>query len=464
MKHRDPRHYSPPSPTEVARWSRRHFLGTAGAAGLGGLLLGGCGDDAPSTPTTTSAAAAPTTSAAAPTTTAPAATTAAPVGLTEFASMWSDDVPRGVMEQIVADYRAATGNEVDMSTTPIEEYKSQIRTFLAADSPPDVLTWFAGERARFFVDRGLILDISDVWDQAASSYADAFRALSTTDGRQFFLPSQWYWWGLWYRKSLFEENGYQPASTWDEFLGLLDNMASDGLSPITIGTRNNAWTSAGWFDYLNLRTNGYDFHVSLTAGGEDYTDERVRAVFDHWAEVLPYFNPDSASFAWQEAVTPIVNNESAMYLMGRFVTDAMPEDVRDDMDFFRFPTIEPDVGTAEEAPVDGYFASANSSNPEGAREFLSYLAGVDAQTVWVEGAGQIAANPDVPSSLYSPLVQRGIEHIAQTENIAQFYDRDTNPEMAAIGMDGFVEFMANPSAIDDILSRLQNESARIFGS
>lgn len=460
MTTRKPSHYSPPSPTEVAGWSRRRFLGAAGAVSLGGLLLGACGDDASQPAATTQP---PTTTGAAATTSS-TTTTAAAIGAIQFASMWSDDVPRGVMEQIAADYRAATGNPVDMSTTPIEEFKSQIRTFLAADSPPDVLTWFAGERARFFVDRGLILDISDVWDEAASGYADAFRALSTTDGKQYFLPSQWYWWGLWYRKSLFEERGYEPADTWDEFLGLLDDMAADGMSPITIGTRTSTWTSAGWFDYLNMRTNGYDFHVSLTAGNEDYTDERVRAAFDHWAEVLPYFNPDSASYAWQEAVTPIVNNESGLYLMGRFVTDAMPEDVRDDMDFFRFPTIDAGVGTAEEAPVDGYFASARASNPEGAREFLRYLAGVEAQKAWVQGAGQIAANPDVPSDLYSPLVQRGIEHIAQTENIAQFYDRDTHPEMAAIGMDGFVEFMANPGSVDDILGRLQQESVRIFAS
>jgi len=44
----------------------------------------------------------------------------------------------------------------------------------------------------------------------------------------------------------------------------------------------------------------------------------------------------------------------------------------------------------------------------------------------------------------------------------QFYDRDTTPEMAAEGMNGFVEFMANPNRIDRILDKLERERSKIF--
>ena len=35
----------------------------------------------------------------------------------------------------------------------------------------------------------------------------------------------------------------------------------------------------GTFDILNLRLNGYDFHVDLMAGKEKWTDPKVKAVF-----------------------------------------------------------------------------------------------------------------------------------------------------------------------------------------
>ena len=47
---------------------------------------------------------------------------------------------------------------------------------------------------------------------------------------------------------------------------------------------------------------------------------------------------------------------------------------------------------------------------------------------------------------------------------AQFYDRDTTPEMAKVGMQGFQDFMLNPDDVDEILDELEEERARIFGA
>ncbi|MCZ7544367.1 MAG: hypothetical protein M5R40_12925 [Anaerolineae bacterium] len=54
-----------------------------------------------------------------------------------------------------------------------EDFKQAIRAYLTADPAPDVMTWFAGNRARFFIDRGLIADISDMWVE--SGFDEALR-------------------------------------------------------------------------------------------------------------------------------------------------------------------------------------------------------------------------------------------------------------------------------------------------
>ena len=41
-------------------------------------------------------------------------------------------------------------------------------------------------------------------------------------------------------------------------------------------------TAGGWFDYLNLRINGYQFHMDLTAGKVSYEDPRLDATFAAW--------------------------------------------------------------------------------------------------------------------------------------------------------------------------------------
>jgi multiple sugar transport system substrate-binding protein len=44
----------------------------------------------------------------------------------------------------------------------------------------------------------------------------------------------------------------------------------------------------------------------------------------------------------------------------------------------------------------------------------------------------------------------------------QFYDIDTDPEMADIGMNALVEFMMFPVRIDTILRNLEVQRQRIF--
>ena len=126
-------------------------------------------------------------------------------------------------------------------------------------------------------------------------------------------------WGVYYRKDLFTANGISVPTTWDDFVAACATLKAAGITPITIGSKY-LWTTAGVFDYLNLRTNGYEFHMDLTLGKVPYTDPKVQAVFDKWDELVKpgYFLENHAALSWQEALTPMVNGEAAMYVMGNF--------------------------------------------------------------------------------------------------------------------------------------------------
>src|SRR5690606_11319884 len=83
-------------------------------------------------------------------------------GLIRYASNASDEGARELDEARVAAFEAANPDQpVEHSVTDHEAFKQAIRAFLVADPAPDVLTWFAGNRMTFFVDRGLAADISE---------------------------------------------------------------------------------------------------------------------------------------------------------------------------------------------------------------------------------------------------------------------------------------------------------------
>ncbi|MCZ7544365.1 MAG: hypothetical protein M5R40_12915 [Anaerolineae bacterium] len=61
----------------------------------------------------------------------------------------------------------------------------------------------------------------------------------------------------------------------------------------------------------------------------------------------------------------------------------------------------------------------------------------------------------------NPATQKGIALIQGADYIAQFYDRDTTPEMAEAGMNAFVAFWDDPSSIDDPLEDLEADRVRL---
>jgi multiple sugar transport system substrate-binding protein len=379
-------------------------------------------------------------------------------------SNWSDPEPKRVMNEVISMYKEENPNmDVTLNTFAHEDFKTLIRTWLASDEAPDVATWFAGERMRFFASKGLLEPLTGVFEGGFEEhFPPAFRTASSYDGEVYFMPENWYWWGVYYRQSVFEEMGLEEPETWEEFMEVAETFKENDMTPITIGTKFQ-WTAAGWFDYLNLRINGLDFHQQLTAGEIPYNDPRVQEVFDTWSQLVEndYFLENHSSFSWQEAATRLFNGNAGMYLMGQFIKDSAPnEEVSEDLDFFRFPVINEDVGVYEETPIDGFMIPSAAENKQNAADFLRFMATPEMQRFVAEELGRLAANKNVePPNAHA---RKGLEMILESDGVMQFYDRDTNPEMAQAGMNAFVQFMTNPGQTTQILDNLEQERQSVY--
>lgn len=269
----------------------------------------------------------------------------------------SDPAPKAAFEWIINKFEEENPDvTVEWNLFDHEGYKQSIRNFLNTN-PPDVANWYAGNRMLPFVRAGLFEDVSDIWadsgwvDGNLSENMEHAKKSMTIGGKQWGIPYTYYQWGVYYRKDLFTMNGISVPTTWDEFVAACATLKEAGITPITIGSKY-LWTTAGVFDYLNLRTNGYEFHMDLTLGKVPYTDPKVQAVFDKWDELVKpgYFLENHAALSWQEALAPMVNGEAAMYVMGNFAVAPLKEAGLSDsnLGFFQFPEITPGIPMAEE--------------------------------------------------------------------------------------------------------------------
>ncbi|MDA8870999.1 ABC transporter substrate-binding protein, partial [Rhizobiaceae bacterium] len=251
---------------------------------------------------------------------------------------------------------------------------------------------------------------------------------------------------------------------WEELKAASMKLKEAGIAPFTIGTKF-LWTAAGVFDYLDLRINGYEVHNDLTAGKIKYTDPRIRAVFEKWKELIDMgaFIDNHATMSWQDALTPFVKGEAAMYVMGNFAVAAMRDAGLTDeqIGYIPFPEITPGIPRAEEAPADALFIPTGAKNKEDARKFLAFIAQPDIQSEWNKTIGQLPPNKNATVA-DDKFIKAGFETVSTAEGVAQFYDRDAPAEMAKAGMEGFQEFMLNPDRLDAILERLDKVQERVY--
>ncbi len=381
----------------------------------------------------------------------------------------SNPAPRATMEAMIADFQELHP-DLNIETTIIDRdaYKTQIRNFLTADSP-DVATWYAANRMTPFVEAGLFEDVSDLWQEPEIAEALAStKGAMTIDDKQWGVAYTYYQWGIYYRKDIYEELGLNEPANFDEMKSNCAAIIDSGRKCYTIGTKF-LWTAGGWFDYLNMRTHGFDFHMDLAQGKVNWTDDRVRETFANWRELIDMgaFVDNHQNYSWQESLPFIVNGEAAAILKGNFAVAPLREAGLDDnkLDFYQFPAINPDVELAEDAPTDTFHIPAKAQNKDNAREFLRFVVSANVQTEINNGAnlGQLPVNAKSAVD-DDKFLNEGFAMLSENSpgGVAQFFDRDFPAEMANEAMQGLQEFMVFPDNLDDILKRLDKVQERVY--
>lgn len=376
----------------------------------------------------------------------------------------SDPAPRAAWEKAVVWFRHENPDvDVRFNIYDHESYKRALRNWLTSASP-DIVFWFAGQRMREFVAPGLLADVSDLFtpDIRAALHPSAIDLVSA-GGRQFGVPYARYQVGFYFRRDLVEAGGRSFPRSWDDLVRLCERLKAAGIEPFAIGTRE-LWPAAAWFDYINLRVNGYAFHMALMAGEAPYTEERVRRVFVLWRELLDRqcFMRTHASMSWQEAQAFLYHGRAAAMLIGNYIVAQFPRDSVDRMDFAPFPVIDPGIGAAEDAPMNTIHIPERARNKADARRFLAFVLRADVQEELNKTLLLLPVNHK-SGIAEDRFLRRGAELLARAEALAQFFDRDTSEDLASVAMKGFQEFMLRPERLDAILATIERARQRIYG-
>jgi len=337
------------------------------------------------------------------------------------------------------------------------DWEANINTQVQGGNPPNI-SFFPqpGKLADFARQEFLKPVTQDVVDTVNEYWAPDFAAFGEVDGTQFGVPAKSDLKGIvFYKPALFEADGYEVPTTFDEFTALVDTMAAaDGPKPLCVGIESGTatgWMFTDWTEDMMLRLWGGEVYDGWISNEVKFDDERVieamQTVKDLWTEenvFAPGGTISATNFGTPVAEAHLAddcymvrhsNFFAGLYPAGTSFAD--PENP-DAIDVFYFPDINGDGPVLTAGTIAGAFDEDPAT-----MAVMEYLATPEyaqirqqKQTAELDGSisGYLSGAKGQDTSVYQPLEQRFLE-ILQTADFVRFDGGDLMP--ADVGSGSF---------------------------
>lgn len=385
---------------------------------------------------------------------------------------WITLDPTSQIEKTLAENYQSTNPHITFNRQQIDFNQNQI----TASPAPDLLMTFFNHAYLQASDNNQLTDLSEVWLNASLEQAlvPNVQSLiqSEESGKPYMLPIAFAWTAIYYNKAIFDQYNLQVPQTWDEFMQICATLQANGEIPIVMAGQNT-YHAALWFDYLNLRLNGADFHRGLIAGRERFDDPRVFTVLELWRNLFDqgfvvarpeFINATGATNALIRGDDGLLGAEKAvMGLLDIYAINNMPAEFRDEIGFFRFPIIDPTIPTAESIDVIGYIVPTAAPHVAEAQNFLTYIATAEAQELIAREASLnnlvfAPTRTDLNADALTDAMSQAAAMLQETDSVVALTNQTMPAVLQTEFMRAFRQLLGDKQDIHSFINSL--ESAR----
>ncbi|WP_077624693.1 extracellular solute-binding protein [Sediminibacillus massiliensis] len=389
----------------------------------------------------------------------------------EFMHLWPEGSSKDhyeIVNKIVEDYEADNPDvNVELEILGNEQYKEKLKVLSTSGELPDVgMTWAAGFLEPY-VDGEMFAPLNDVLedglqDQFVSGTTEAY----AIDDNTYGLPLELNIAPIFYNKAIFEENGLEVPKTYEEFQNVVTTLQDNGVAPIALGNRDR-WTGSLWYMYLADRIGGAETLTKAIDRSGSFEDPALVEAASKVQELvdLNAFADGYNALSDQEAKSLFMNGQAAMYLIGSWdlpnytTNEEVPQEFRDNVGFFGFPTVEGqgDLNSWVGGPGVGLFVAENSDVKEEAKDFAAYFVENWGEQA-VTDAGVIPATKVDTEAVELPQMYIDVlDELNQASNITLFADVQMSPEVAQVHLDA-IQSLFGGEITPEEFTELQEEA------
>ncbi|NIM93779.1 MAG: extracellular solute-binding protein [Anaerolineales bacterium] len=363
------------------------------------------------------------------------------------------------------------GVSVVVSPYSWEAFNNTIKLALDSGTGPDLAYGQPGPLGHVaLAEAGHLVDLTPYvtelgWDTTHPEGARTYWAKDPADP-VYAMPFDITNVGVFYNVELFEANGWEPPTTWEEFQTLLADIKAAGITPFSCGA-TSGWTFDHYFQALVHVTVPIDdiAKVYKLEAGPSYTDDvwvQAATIVNDWVEA-GYFNEGFMGMAYEDQNNLFITEQVAMNLGGTWNNSTFIAQPEFTAGFFRLPKINPDIDHhSMVTPNNAWYISTYTEHLDLSVAYVDFMLGLEmAEAKWAAG--------DIPDYIFDvvpdPVARLQADVYAAAQGVGIGYYFTDNPELmeaewAAIQAMGVGDLTPEEAMaqIDEVFQRLVEES------
>ena len=238
----------------------------------------------------------------------------------------------------------------DLSVNELDVYNSKLKSSIAANDYPDIITNYGYNTAYQWVKNDLLRDLTSLiesdsytgptdetylapWDYTANGIEGVYGIPANVNIGTVFYAN----------KKLLEDNGLQVPETWEEINEMAPALIEKGITPIALSAATKG-RLAHFYTSLSMRMYGLDLREKLISGEAKWSDEEGLSVFQKFEEMnnAGIFGTDAISLDASGMEAMFLNGEAAMYpgMLVNSTAAVEAAESEEDIVITRFPYFE----------------------------------------------------------------------------------------------------------------------------
>ncbi|MCF6473739.1 carbohydrate ABC transporter substrate-binding protein [Nonomuraea sp. MG754425] len=339
--------------------------------------------------------------------------------------------------------------------TDSAQYQAFIKASFRTNVKPDLFTWQTGGMLEEIVKQKQVADTTAVWQEAikAGDLSQDLVPYYTVGGRQYCVPMNVAYWGMFYNKKIFDEHGLKPPQTWDDLVATAETLKRAGVKAFY---HTSVLFSFVWFEQLMAGTDP-DLYDRLSTGKAKYTDPGVVQVMERWKQLIDagyFINPGDKT----DPGDVLKTGKAAMVTFGTWFNTSMTTrsmKAGADYDFFVIPNVNPALPKTSMIFESGPLCSlTKAADPEAGMKYLKWWTTSEAQDKWATSRGDVSANPKVT------IDDKALGTVTKDAGGGKYrlvnrYFEATPPPVLSAALDGFGKFVTEPGTYMEVLESIQ---------